>query len=148
MKVVGFNLTKVSIERKEINMSAEKVDQKINITDVSKQSVEFSKDELLKINFELSLLYPNDLARLDFKGYVTTIPNSDEMDKFLKSWKDQNIPEDSKFPLFNFIMQKCNVKALYLEDELGLPLHVPMLRIGPGNKAPSQSDKKDPEKKE
>ena len=63
MKVVGFNLTKISIIRKEVNMIAEKVDQKINITAVSKQKVDFSSEELLKINFELSLTYPNDLAK-------------------------------------------------------------------------------------
>lgn len=144
MKVVGFNLTKISIERKEINMSADKVDQKINITDVSKQKVDFSSEELLKISFELSLTYPNDLAKLEFAGYVTTIPNPDEMKKFLFTWKDKNIPEDAKFPLFNFIMNKCNVKALYLEDELGLPLHVPMLKIGPGPKD-SQKDNQNKE---
>jgi hypothetical protein len=31
--------------------------------------------------------------------------------------------------IFNFIMVKCNVKALYLEDEMNMPLHVPMPRL-------------------
>jgi len=34
-----------------------------------------------------------------------------------------------RVPLFNFIMNKCNIKALYLEDEMGLPLHIPLPKI-------------------
>ena len=58
------------------------------------------------------------------------LPDNDaELKQFLDSWKDKKIPEHLRTSLFNFIMNKCNIKALFLEDELGLPLHIPMPKL-------------------
>ena len=62
------------------------------------------------------------------------MPEKEELKEFLKFWKENKLPEGHKIPLFNFIMSKCNIKALTLEDELALPYHITTLpRFVPEN---------------
>lgn len=129
MKIIGFNLTKISIERKEKLEKELKVTQNINIVDITKEKIIISKDESLKISFKLEIDYGGDFANLEFKGNIMLLPEKEETKKILKSWKDKKLSEEFRNPLFNFIMTKCTIKALGLEDELSLPPHIQMPRI-------------------
>ena len=131
MQIIGFNLSKISIERQEKLEGKLEIKQNINIDDIIKDSISITKDDALKISFTFSINYGPKFADVEFKGTVVTIPDKDEMKKILKEWKDKKLPGDLKTGIFNFIMSKCNIKALSLEDEMGLPTHVPMPRIGP-----------------
>ena len=131
MKIVGFNLHKITVERKEKIEGELKIDQNIDIKEIAKEDISISKDEALKIKFAFSVNYSNDFAKLEFEGYLITLPEKEELKQILKEWKDKKIPPEIRMPLFNFIMSKCNIKALNLEDEMGLPLHIPMPRIAP-----------------
>lgn len=131
MQIIGFNLTKILVEREEKKEGKLEVKQNIDISDVSKEKIPFSEGEAVKIKFNFTVTYDPDFAKLNLEGYLILMVDKDEIKKFLKSWKNKKLPEESKVSLFNFIMGKCNIKALNLEDELNLPLHVPMPRINP-----------------
>jgi len=136
MRIIGFNLTKIAIERKEEISGDLKITQNVDIKELVKEKTPVTKDEVLKIKFKFEIKYSNDIAKLEFEGNIILMPDKDEMKMLLDSWKDKKIPETSRIPLFNFIMSKCNIKALSLEDELNLPLHIPLprLKIGQGKK--------------
>jgi len=140
MKLIGFNLFKISIERKEKVEGELKIDQNIDIKDVSLDKIPISDKEALKIKFKFSINYSKDIAKLEFEGLLILLPEKDELKKFIQSWKDKQLPEELRIPLFNFIMNKCNIKALYLEDEMALPLHIQMPKISP-NTQPVDTDK-------
>ena len=129
MQIIGFNLTKILVKRKEKNEGKLEVKQNINIDDVVKDNIPISKDDVLKIGFTFSVRYDPEFAKVELKGVVILLPEKDEIKDVLKSWKNKQVPERFKTHLFNFIMNKCNIKALNLEDELGLPLHVPMPKL-------------------
>jgi len=129
MRIIGFNLTKILIERQEKIEGKLEITQNINIRDVVKEKMSISDKEALKVKFNFAINYSNDLAKLEFEGIVVFLPDDEEMKNFLKSWKDKKIPEESRSILFNFIMSKCNIKALTLEDEMALPLHVPLPKL-------------------
>lgn len=129
MRIIGFNLTKVLAEKEDIQKSRVQVEQNIDIKEVKKEKIPISDEDVLKISFNLSLNYSDNYAKLEFEGSILILPDKGELKNFLDHWKNKKIPESSRVPLFNFIMNKCNIKALYLEDEMGLPLHVPMPRI-------------------
>jgi len=133
MQIIGFNLGKILIERKEQAIGKIEISQNIDIKDISKEKISISKSEALKVQFSFTINYSNDFAKLDFEGHVLLLPSETELKNILKSWKDKKIQEEVRVPLFNFIMSKCNVKALTLEDEMSLPLHIPMPRLNPGN---------------
>tara|TARA_Y100000310_G_C20652706_1_gene800319 strand:+ start:687 stop:1103 length:417 start_codon:yes stop_codon:yes gene_type:complete len=129
MRIIGFNLTKILAERQEIEKQGIKVNQDINIKGIKEEEIPVGKDKALRINFALTIIYTEDFGKLEFEGSVLTLPNEQEAKSLKDAWKNNKIPEDMKFGIFNFIMNKCNIKALYLEDEMGMPFHVPMPRI-------------------
>ena len=129
MRIIGFNLTKILVQKKETLKNKVQVNQNIDIKDVFEEKIPITDNKALKVKFNLIINYSDDYAKLEFEGSVLMLPEKDELKKFLESWKDKKIPEEMRIPLFNFIMNKCNVKALYLEDEMSLPFHIPMPRI-------------------
>jgi len=133
MRIIGFNLLKTSIQRQEKITARPKITQNIDIKDIIKEKIPISDQEALKIRFSFTIDYSKDVAKLEFEGNVISLPDKNELKELLKNWKDKKIPENIRIGLFNFIMSKCNIKALQLEDEMGLPLHVPLPRLKPGN---------------
>ena len=129
MQVIGYGLSRILVERKEKFDGKLEVKSNINIDEVSRERVPISKEDVLKVKFTFSLDYSKDFAKVEFKGYILLLPEQDELKKFLKEWKTKKIPENVRIPLFNLIMNKCNIKALQLEEEMGLPFHIQMPRI-------------------
>lgn len=129
MRIIGFNLTKISgnrIDKIEGNLE---ITQNIDIKEIVEEEIQISKEKALKISFSFTINYSNNFAKIEFDGIVLILPEKNELKNIIKQWNDKKIPEEIRVPLFNFIMQKCNVKALSLEDELNLPTHFQMPRI-------------------
>ncbi len=131
MRIIGFNLTKISIEKKENVQGKIQVNQNIDITDLTKEKMPISDEEMIKIHFNFTINYSEDFAKLEFSGNAIILPDKEEVKKFMKSWKDKQVPPEYRVFLFNFIMNKCNIKALSLEDELNLPFHLPLPKLDP-----------------
>ena len=55
MRIIGFNLTKVSVERQEKLDGKLEIKQNINVDNIETQKIEISKDEALKIEFTFSI---------------------------------------------------------------------------------------------
>jgi hypothetical protein len=131
MQIIGFSLNKISVERQEKQQGKLEIKQNINIDNISKDEINISSKEVIKINFTFDVDYSPDFAKVELKGQTILLPEEEELKDILKDWKKKEISEKIKIPLFNFIMSKCNIKALELEDELSLPLHIPMPRLSP-----------------
>lgn len=138
MKIIGFNLSKILAEKKEKGPERLQINQNIDIKDIIKDKIQISENEILIIKFAFTINYSEDFAKVEFEGSVIVSPEKNELKEFLKSWKDKKIPEELRMPLFNFIMSKCNIKALNLEDDLNLPPHIPLPRITPQNQQQKQ----------
>ena len=124
MKIIGFNFTKISIQREEKLEKTLNITQNFNIESVKKEKILISDIDSLKIKFNLKINYSEEYAKLEFEGNIILLPEDNELNNFLEAWKEKKIPENLQEIIFNFIMNKCNIKALYLEDELALPLHL------------------------
>ncbi len=133
MQIIGFNLTKISVEKKEKTKRKIQVKQNINIDEIIKDKINISENEVLKLDFTFNIDYNPDFAKVELKGQTILLPEEDELKEIIKSWKKKEISEKFRIPLFNFIMSKCNIKALNLEDEMALPLHIPMPKLTPKN---------------
>jgi hypothetical protein len=129
MKIIGFNLTKISGEKKEKQPEKLNITQNIDIIELKEDEISISDKKSLNIKFNFLISYSEDFAKMEFEGTVVILPQDKEIKDIMDSWKDKKLPEDFRIPLFNFIMNKCNVKALTLEDEMGLPIHLPLPRV-------------------
>ena len=145
MQIIGFNLTKISGERQENFNDKLDLKQNLNIDDIIEDQMQISNDRVLNIKFTFGLDYSETkLGQIEIKGKIIIMPKKDELENILKSWKDKQLPEAFKLFIFNFILAKCNIKALQLEDELNLPPHVqlPKLAPKPNEEIPKDSQEK------
>ncbi|MGV8151830.1 MAG: hypothetical protein ACP5OG_02020 [Candidatus Nanoarchaeia archaeon] len=131
MKIIGFNLSKIAIERSQKPLEKLNINYDVKIGEIAKESIPFSKDEAYKLDFSFTINYnKGEFAKVDFNGSLIIIVDKEEARDFSKFSRDKQLPEQAKMPIFNFIMNKCNIKAIQLEDDLGLPLHIQMPRLG------------------
>jgi len=150
MKVIGFNLTKILVEKPAELKANFSVNNHIEFIEIDKEQLDIVKDaEPVKIKFRYTVSYDSsdakdkkketksDSGNLIFEGIILLALDKELAKEILKSWKKKEINSEFKLPLFNLILRKCTPKALDLEDQLGLPLHVPLPKIG----APSKQDK-------
>ena len=141
MRVMGFNFSKISIEKfsdKLDKLDKLKIKTNIDISDI--QSIENkilqTKESLLAIKFVYIVDYDPSFAKIELSGTILFEIESKLAKEIIDNWKNKNIPEDFKLTLFNLILRKSNVKALQLEDDLNLPLHISL----PSLKKPEKTE--------
>lgn len=141
MKIMGFSIKKISAEAKSQPKGKLEVKQGININNIAKEEVPISDKPALKFDFTFSIDYAPGIAKIEMLGSIITLDDKDESKEILKEWKKKKFSDAGiKVPLFNFIMSKCNIKALQLEEELGLPFHIPMPRVAPSQESNQQNN--------
>jgi len=150
MRIVGFTTNKILIEQKASAKDKLEIKAGLTISDIKKEELNLTDKASLKFEFVYTVDYEPDVAKVEIKGSVITIDEKEESKEILKSWKDKKLPDNFRIPILNFIMSKCNIKSIQLEDEMGLPLHVPMPKFGikpqeseKGNKNPKDKTEKE-----
>lgn len=130
MPIVGFNLTKISVERKEVISGKIDIKSRIDVTDIRKENVDLAPGkDAASINFLFEILYEPGFAKLDFRGNVLFLEDPKKIKDLVKDWKKKKIDLTIKEQAYNLILRRCNIKAFSLEEDLNLPTHFPMPRI-------------------
>lgn len=129
MKIISFSFQKIEAERKKELRGKLEIKSNLQIEDIKKENVGVI-GETLRFHYNYSIKYGPEFAEINFKGEVLIIPdNTEDFKKILKEWKKKKISEEIKLPIINFVMSKCNLKALQLEEELSLPPHIPFPQV-------------------
>ncbi|MFZ1970796.1 MAG: hypothetical protein WAU65_01280 [Candidatus Nanoarchaeia archaeon] len=135
MKVIGFSFSKISIERLSNKIEGLKVNANIDISEITLlKSVDFLKtnNDLIGIKFVYSVKYDPDYVKIEFSGDLILEIEPKMAKEIIKEWKDKKMSEEFRIFVFNIILRKSDLKALQLEDELNLPLHLPLTQIQKG----------------
>lgn len=138
MNILGLNFTKISAERSG-DVLQTTVNTNIEFLEVEKEKLEILKDaEPLRVKYLFSITYnkgegkkQEKVAEIIFEGTLLLSATLEESKEVLKSWKKKELSNNFKVPLFNLILKKCSIRALALEEELGIPSHVPLPRLQP-----------------
>ncbi len=142
MKVLSFNLKKISASKDSKFKGNYSISTNITFVDLGKDKIEVIKaDEVFNLAFRFTVTYSlsekkdqkeNKVKEEDkkgevvFEGNIILLAEKDEAKLLQKAWKKKEIPNSVKIPLFNIILKKCSSKALSLEEEIGLPYHIPL----------------------
>ncbi len=128
MKLFGFNFTKIQIEKFKERVEGLKINTKIDISDIkeAKAGILKTKEELLTVKFVYGLDYEPEMAKVELEGNLIVSLESKRVKEILKEWKKKKMPEDFRTTLFNVILRKSGLKALQLEEEMNLPIHMQM----------------------
>lgn len=126
MTVVGFNLNKISIERKDIIKGKIEIRSKVDVTDLKKEEIKIAEGkDVLRAEFTFEINYEPDFAKLYFRGHVLLLEEPQRIKQIIKDWKKKKIDPAVNEEIFNIVLRKCNIKAFDLEDDLNLPTHYP-----------------------
>ena len=127
MRIVGFNFKKISVERIGEKQENLKINTNVDIPNIEILKPEFfkTKEELLQIDFKYVVNYEPNFAKVELIGNIIVALDSKNAKEIIKHWKDKEMSDELRMSLFNMILRKSNLKALELEDEMNLPLHIP-----------------------
>lgn len=131
MKIIGFMIKKVSAEKLKDPAQGMEISSGLNIESIEKTDTDFTKNDTIKFDFVYTVNYNPNFAKIEIKGSVVVLDDKGESKNLLKEWKNKKFDHPIKLPLFNFIMDKCGLKAVQLEEEIGMPFHVPFPRLAP-----------------
>jgi len=131
MKIVGFNYNKINIERISDSFKNLKINTHLDIEDIKKLEIDFlhNDEEILGIKFKYMINYDPNIAKIEFEGNILITTSPETSKEILKKWKNKEILEEIKIPVFNNIMRKSSVKALQFQEEMNLPFHIPFPSI-------------------
>lgn len=129
-KLVGFNLSKISIEKENEIKGKIEIKSNIHVENIKKETIEISKEnDILAFEFSLTIDYEPKIAKIQFKGDTLVLVSPEESKEIMKKWKKKEIADPIRILVFNTILAKCNIRALQLEEELNLPTHIPMPKL-------------------
>jgi len=129
-------LTKISAEKFVQKLTDLKIASSINVKNIEENPVSHSseKERLLGVSFSYSINYSKDIAKIEFEGKLIISVDPETEKEILKKWKKKEIEDSLKMDLFNMILMKAGIKALQLEEDLGLPTHFRMPSLTPQKK--------------
>ena len=127
MRVLSFNFDKVSIERFSSSLEDLKISNKIDIKEIVEAQADFlnTEDKVLGVRFTFSLEYNPNVAKIEISGMTALAVPISTLKEVLEKWEKKEISPEFKTPLFNFLFRKVGLRALELEEEFGLPSHIP-----------------------
>ena len=132
MTIVGFNYTKIAVEKKNPIKQSVKVKNDMIIENIKKTDLNIGgKEDVLQIDFLYSAEYQPNIAKIELKGNVLYLAEGSHK-AILTHWTTKKkLPADVASQILNAILIKCGVKALSLSQDLNLPPHIRLPTIAP-----------------
>jgi hypothetical protein len=133
MAVVGFNFTKMNIERKLVARGKISIKNNINIKDIAETDLSLgkSKEAGLVFSFEFKSIYDPQVGDITIEGEVIYLMETKKVKEVLDKWKkDKKVDNDIAGEVLNTALAKCNIQALILSRDINLPSPIPLPKIG------------------
>ena len=128
MKILGINFIKLNAEKFSNNTVGVKINTHIDLSEIREVKTDFfsSKEKVLGIKFTYEIDYDPNFAKIKLGGNILASTDELKFNQILEGWKEKSLPEDFRLSIFNLILKKSSLKALQLEEELNIPLHLAM----------------------
>ena len=114
MKLLGFNFTKINIEKYKDSFKDLKLENHVDVTSVAeiKKETIKSDDDFLAVKFKYIINYKPEVAKLEMEGTILVSVEPKIAKETLKRWKVKETPDEFRIPLFNIIFKKTRLKTL------------------------------------
>ncbi|HLC72903.1 MAG TPA: hypothetical protein VJH37_04960 [Candidatus Nanoarchaeia archaeon] len=130
--IVGFHFTKLLVERHQPISGKISVRNDLNIRDVQERSLSTVKSshKTVAFQFVFSVTYSPHIADVTIIGDVLYSAEPKKIEEILSQWKTKKkVAADISIDVLNLVLQKCNIRALEMAQELNLPTHIPMPKV-------------------
>ncbi len=132
MTVVGFNLTKITAERKDSPKGGLKIDNNANIKDIKEKDIGIGKgkQKTMEIDFVFKSTYKPKFAEIVLEGKMLMLEKDKAVKEITKEWKkNKKLPKNYVEYVMNSILGRCSIEVILLSREINLPAPFPLPRI-------------------
>ncbi len=137
MVVVGFNFTKINVERKNPLKGKVKITNNVAIKKVEVKDLALgkAKQQGLKFTFEFVTKYEPSFGEINLVGDILYMDQDKKIKEVTESWKkNKSVPKDVMAQILNNILNKCNIQALILSQQINMPAPIPLPKVSVGEK--------------
>jgi hypothetical protein len=137
MTIVGFNFSKLSAEKKEMTKGKISVSNNVSVSNVNEKKISLANDKqmVLAFTFKFTSKYEPDIGSISFVGDILLMEDSKKAKEILDGWKkDKKLPKEVMTGILNTVLNKCNVQALILSEQINLPPPIPLPKLQPVQK--------------
>ncbi|MBS3166601.1 hypothetical protein J4403_00140 [Candidatus Woesearchaeota archaeon] len=138
MPILSFNINKIDLEKKESTNKPVNVKSNLNVVNVKEANIEISKEKqpLADVSFEFLVTYEPNVGLVKINGSLLYTHEAKKVKKFIEDWKKKkDVDKDIMETILNTCLSRCSIKALYYEQEVGLPPHLKLPRVSQQDKA-------------
>lgn len=132
MAIVGFNFTKINVERKKAVTGKVNITNNVAVKDIVEVDLALgkAKQKALKFVFEYVSKYEPDVGDITLTGDVIYLQEEKIVSDIAKQWKkDKSMPKDVMTVILNNILNKCNIEALILSRDMNLPAPIVLPKV-------------------
>lgn len=131
MTVVGFNFTKIKVEKNKGLSGKININSNVSIKNVEETKIELGKaQKALKLFFEFSSKYEPKIGEIVLEGEMTLLEQDKKADEVLATWKkDKQLPKEVMASVLNTALTKCNIQALILSQHVNLPPPIQLPKV-------------------
>ncbi len=143
MPIIGFNFKKISVEKKGNVKGKINIGNNVAITDVVQKDLALGsiKQKGVKFTFNFDVKYEPKIAEMLMVGDILYTGDEKKIQEILDEWKkNKKVPNKVTAEVLNSALVRCNIQALVLSKEMGLPAPIPLPKVSaePPKKAPSK----------
>tara|TARA_Y100000310_G_scaffold321736_1_gene379797 strand:- start:549 stop:1013 length:465 start_codon:yes stop_codon:yes gene_type:complete len=128
MPVISFHFDRINIEKKKPLEVPLKVENGMKIVDIKEEDVPISggkKEKVLRFYYEYSVEYKPNQADILIGGNLIFFEPEEKLDGIKKEWDaNKKLPGNLMQEVMNNVLIRCQVKALALSQDIGLPPHI------------------------
>lgn len=131
MPIIGFNFDAIKAEKYKGIDSKIDIKNNLGVTDLVLDKVSLSSsEEVIKFLFEYTIIYGPGVGEIVLKGHVLYLENKEQVTKIMEEWKsEKKVPSKLMQTIINHVLAKCTVKALNLENDIGVPPHINLPKV-------------------
>ena len=141
--IVGFGFNKISAQKNTSAKGKIDINNNVSIKDVQESDLALGKEKqsVIKFVFEFTSKYEPDIGQITIEGELLYLDDPKKTKEILASWKkDKKVPKEMMAGLLNSILNKCNIQALILSQEINLPSPIPMPKVQMAQSAQPQKN--------
>lgn len=132
MTIVGFNFTKMLVERSSNARGQINISNNVGIKDAKEIDISLGKasQKAIRFMFEFVSSYDPNLGKIVLEGEIIYMGDESKIKEVIKEWEsNKKVSPDLMTQLLNNILNKCNIQALIMARDINLPPPIPLPKV-------------------
>lgn len=131
MAIIGSSFTKINAEKKAPAKGKINISNNASIKSVEEYPLPGKTNQKgLKFTFAFASKYEPNIGEINIEGNVILLLEAKKGEEVIAKWeKDKKLPKEVMTPVLNTALTKCNIQALILSRDIGLPPPIPLPKI-------------------